>query len=102
MPEPLFIAPLVAPIDLGMDVDNEDDLAEDEKENLIEHEAIIDPDWPPGDLNSWMMGDISDKMSIPDDAPLIEDQEGITSDYEADEETEIYWEILCLLSKSYM
>ena len=102
MPEPLVVAPPVAPVDLGMDVVNKEDPEEDEEKSLIEHEAIIDPDWQPGNLTPWMMGDTSDKMSISDDVPLAEDQEGITSDFEADEETEIYWKILCLLRKFYM
>ena len=69
VPEPLVVAPPVAPIDLGMDVDNE----EDEEEGLIELEAMIDPDWPPGNLPLWMMGDTLYEMSIPDDAPPAED-----------------------------
>ena len=90
MPEPLVVDPHVAPVDLGMDADNEEDPEEDEEESLIEHKVMIDPDWPLSNLNSWMIGDTSNKMSIPDDAPPVEDQEGITSDSETDEETEIY------------
>ena len=49
-----------------------------------------------------MTGDTLYETSIPDDAPPAGDQEGITSDSETHEETEIYWEILCLLIKFYM
>ena len=46
IPKPLVVAPIVSLVYLGMDADNE----EDGEENLIEHEAMIDPDWPPGNL----------------------------------------------------
>ena len=98
IPESLVVAPPAGPADLRMDTDNEENPEGDEAENLIENETMIDPDWPPGNLDPWMMGDISDKLSIPDDAPQAEDQERITSDSEADEEIETYWETLCLLS----
>ena len=102
MPEPLVVASLVAPVDLGMDADNEDNPGGDKEKNLIEYEVMIDLDWPPSNLNSWVMGDTLDKMSIPDDAPQVEDQEGITSSFKFDEKTGTYWETLCLLSKSHM
>ena len=73
MPKLLIVDLLVPPVDLGMEADNDDDSEGDEEENLTEHEAMIDPDWPPGNLTPWMMGDNSDKISIPDDAPPVED-----------------------------
>ena len=96
MLEPLVVDPPMDPVDLGVDADNKNDLEGDEEESLIEHEAMIDPDWAPGNLTPWLMGDTSNKMSILDDAPPPEDQEGNTSDFETDEETEIYWETQCL------
>ena len=100
--EPLVVASPARPADLEMDTDNVENLEGDEEENLIENEAMINPNWPPSNLDPWMMGDTSDKMSIPEDAPQAEDQEGITSDSKADEEIETYWETLCMLSNFRM
>ena len=51
-----------------------------------------DPDWPIGGLDPYHIGDTSGKISIPDNAPLVEVQEWtiFDTDFGIDEEFEIY------------